>query len=190
MKLVLLTLLYINGLETIQNQTFVTEEELEMIKQELQKLHEEISFLKNPPMTFACATHYADQHLHSISGKTIPYTNLLYSATNVESVLDIAEGTFTAGHPGSYTATWALRADLGYKGTTQLRIYLRKNKEIIEESRQFTWYTGPNLSYDTVGRTLIVHLDKGDTLDLYSDVCTGYLSDVSFCVSLSQFDVV
>ena len=148
MLMVVFMLLFLNGLtagEAVEknaikkiNQTFVTHEELNMIVQDLnamrdklevkdmalQKYDDEIYFVKNPPMTFACATH--DDYLHSISGQVIPYKNLLYSSTNVESVLDIATGKFTAGHPGSYTATWSLRAMLGYRDTVQLQLFLRK----------------------------------------------------------------
>ena len=163
-------------------------DKLEVKDMVLQKYDEEIYFLKNPPMTFACAAHY--EYQNSISGQVIPFTNLLYSATNVESVLDIATGKFTAGHPGSYTATWSMRVLLGYKGTVDFTLFLRKNGENIFDSVHFTYHSGPNRSDDYGGRTLVLHLEKGDTLDLYCDRCDGFIANVSFCVSLSQFDVV
>ena len=216
MKLFLLTFILIIGVNAMeqdekmtiseQNQTFVTYEELNKIvfdivqdldatKVELkekdatlQKLHKEVSFLKDPPMTFTCATHSLYQD--SLTGKTIPYTKLLYSSSNVESVLDITTGVFTAGYPGSYTATWSLWVPLGYQGTTSLRLYLRKNGENIEESTHFTYHDGPSPAYDQGGRTLVLHLDKGDTLELYCAWSDGYIADVSFCVSLSQYDAL
>ena len=45
-------------------------------------------------------------------------TNLLFSSSNMQSVLDIVMGEFTAGSPGTYTVTWSYREDLGHRDTT------------------------------------------------------------------------
>merc|ERR1712002_202117 len=93
------------------NTSFVTQEELKMLVQDLEAtrqelkenkkaikvLHKEVSFLKNPPMTFVCATHFGNQPSlgePSQTGKTIPFTNIPYSSTNVESVFDMDTGVF------------------------------------------------------------------------------------------------
>merc|ERR1712183_379581 len=91
------------------------------------QLEREVSFLKDPPFTFACGAHSANIH---ISSRAISYTTLLYSSTNVAGPhgLDISTGVFTAGHPGSYTATWSL-----YNGNAYaVNIYLRKNGNLID----------------------------------------------------------
>ena len=154
----------------------------------IQDLEREVSFLKDPPFTFACGAHY---DILSITSQAISYTILLYSSTNIEGPhgLDISTGVFTSGHPGSYTATWSLLAQ-DNAGDPSVLIYLRKNGEYIEESRHYSVYTGPSGFVDDVGgRTLILHLDRGDTLDLYCDNCSADIYHITFCVSLSQFDV-
>ena len=43
--------------------------------------------------------------------------------------------------------------------------------------------------YITGGRTLVLHLVRGDTLDLYCEDCSATIYRVTFCVSLSTFDI-
>ena len=152
----------------------------------IQELKGEIYFLKNAPRSFACGAHYNSL---SISTQVIPYTTLLYSSSNVVGDgLDISSGIFSAGYPGTYTVTWSLRA-VDNVGDGYLYIFLRKNRERIEESLHSSHYTGPSgYSDDQGGRTLIVHLDRGDTLDLYCYDCSSGIDVVTFCVSLSQGD--
>ena len=149
-----------------------------------QELKREVSFLKDPPWTFACGAHNKGM---TVTDQTISYTTLLYSSTNVAGAgLDISTGVFTAGHPGSYTATWSLLAE-DNAGDHYVAVYLRKNGENIEESRHLSEYTGSS-GYvgDQGGRTLVLHLDRGDTLDLYCVDCSARIGHTSFCVSLSH----
>ena len=61
----------------------------------------------------------------------------------------------------------------------------------IQESLHSSYYIGPDQSgvQDQGGRTLVLHLDRGDTLDLYCDNCSAGIGRTTFCVSLSQADV-
>ena len=151
-----------------------------------EKIEREVSFLKDPPMTFECG--YSSNS--KATSQIISYTKLLYSSTNIEGAgLDIFTGVFTSGHPGTYTATWSLSA-WNDAGDSRVFIYLRKNGENIEESQHYTHYTGDSgVADDVGGRTLIVHLDRGDTLDLFCDDCSAYVNFITFCVTLSQADV-
>ena len=63
-------------------------------------------------------------------------------------------------------------------------IYLRKNGNVIVESHHYS-----RAAYEQGGRTLVLHLDRGDTLDLYCEDCSAGISGITFCVSLSQADV-
>ena len=153
-------------------------------------LEREVSFLKDPPFTFACGAHSNSAGL-SITSQAISYTTLLYSSSNVAGAgLDISTGVFTAGHPGSYTATWSLYSDDDH-GDSQVYIHLRKNMVSIQESYHVSYYIGPDQSgvADQGGRTLVLHLDRGDTLDLYCEDCSEHIYYTTFCVALSQFDV-
>ena len=163
---------------------------LKKLKKDLQVLKREVSILKDPPYTFVCG-YQPDQ---TIIAQTIPYTKLFYSSTNVKgSGLDINTGVFTAGHPGSYTVTWSTNAH-DDENDDQVVIYLRKNKRDIEESRHESFYVARNGGSGRIdeqgGRTIILHLDKGDTLDLYCQDCSARIELTTFCVSLSHADVV
>ena len=150
-------------------------------------LERELSSLKNPSQTFACAGHYS---VLSTSRQAISYSNLLYSSSNVAGAsMNITSGQFVSGVAGTYTVTWSLRA-INDAGDHSVHINLRKNEQNIDESLHYSRYTGPSgYAYDQGGRTLVLHLDSGDTVDLFCNECSAGIDDVTFCVSLSQADV-
>ena len=126
----------------------------------------------------------------STTRQAISYSNLLYSSCNDGGAgLNINSGQFISGVAGSYTVTWSLRA-INDAGDHSVHINLRKNGQNIDESLHYSRYTGPSgYAYDQGGRTLIVHLDRGDTMDLFCNECSAGIDDITFCVSLSQADV-
>ena len=95
--------------------------------------------------------------------------------------MDIGDGVFTSGHPGSYTVTWSFHT--GYDvGEHYVDIYLRTNEVNIPESRHVSYYTGSSgRLLDQGGRTMVLHLDRGDTLDLLRSSCAAQISYVTFC---------
>ena len=151
------------------------------------ELERGLSSLKNPSQTFACAGHYS---VLSTTRQAISYSNLLYFSSNVAGAgLNITSGQFISGVAGSYTVTWSLRA-INDAGDHSVHINLRKNGQNIDESLHYSRYTGPSgYAYDQGGRTLVVHLDSGDTMDLFCNECSAGIDDITFCVSLSQADV-
>jgi len=151
-----------------------------------QNLEREVSFLREPLWTFTCGEIFSV----NVTSKTISYDTLFYSSSNVPGAgLDISTGVFTSGHPGSYTVSWSLKA-LNDAGNDAVDIFLRKNGGNIAASQQATVYTGPSgHARDQGGRTLVLHLDRGDTLDLYCVDCSAGIEHTTFCVSLSQADV-
>merc|ERR1719320_1684842 len=120
---------------------------------------------------------------------TIPYTSLLYSSTNTEGGgLDISTGVFTAPHGGSYTVYWDTSAELD--SGEFVRIYLQKDGENILESKHYSGYTGPSgVVQEQGGRTIIVDLGVGDTLQLYTEYGHGTIYYTTFCVSLTTPDI-
>ena len=173
-----------DDLLTTKDDLITTKDDLITTKDDLER---EVSFLKNLPFSFACGSHYDGLH---ITTQAISYNTLLYSSTNIAGPhgLDISTGVFTAGHPGSYTATWSLMA-LDNAGDYGVDIYLRKNGDKIVDSRHRSYNTGTGQVSDQGGRTLVLHLDRGDTLDLYCQDCSSTIFYTTFCVSLSQADV-
>merc|ERR1711970_1157642 len=157
----------------------------------IKKLDRDMSFLKDPPFTFFCASAgvTATGGVNLVD-KTITYNNLLYSSTNVDGAdLDTSTGFFTAGWGGSYTVTWSLYAGVD-AGENAILVYLRRNAEIIEESRHYSMYVGDNgYIEDQGGRTLVLRLDRGDTLDLFCQDCSSYVHYITFCISQSNFDI-
>jgi len=165
----------------------ITKDDLAMTKAKTDELEREVAILKAPPYIHACGSHYDSV---SASSGTIPYTSLLYSSTNTEGGgLDITTGVFTAPWGGSYTVSWDTTARLPHgKGED---IYLQKNGESIQESYHHSYYYGNDRVGEQGGRTLVVHLDLGETLQLYRDSdYSGEIYYTTFCVSLTTFDIV
>merc|ERR1711892_1215887 len=152
-----------------------------------QQLEREVSILKNPPFIHACG-YIRDT---STTAQTITYSSLYYSSTNTEGGgLDVTTGIFSCPHPGSYTVTWSLSTgnDAGEKW---VEIFLRKNGQNIVESYHRSRYTGPSGAvYEQGGRSLVLHLDIGDSLDLFCSNCEAGIYYAIFCVSLTTFDII
>jgi len=156
------------------------EKELKTKDDSVNKLVREVSFLKDPPYTFFCAYQFST----TITSATITYSKLLYSSTNIpdDATMDISTGIFTSGWGGTYTVTWSLEA-WGASEDNALNIYLRKNGEQIHESAHCSRYTGPSGRIgEQGGRTLLLRLERGDTLDLWCKDCSGHVWYVTFCV--------
>merc|ERR1712106_453469 len=152
-----------------------TKEELSVTRDDLtskdHELERDLSIIRNPPFIHSCGSISRTK----ITSQTLRYSKLLYSSTNTEGGgLDIATGVFTSPWPGSYTVTWSLYAGDGAVNS-QVQIYLRQNGQNIGESLHASGYSGPSGSYvdDQGGRTLVLHLDMGDTLDLYCQDCSA-----------------
>merc|ERR1719320_1101999 len=156
-------------------------------KAKTDELEREVAILRYPPYINSCGSHYG---VLSGSSGTIPYTSLLYSSTNTEGGgLDISTGIFTAPHGGSYTVYWDATA--GLDSGKYVRIILQKNGESIQESEHYSEYGGPSGGvYEQGGRTIIVYLGVGDTLQLYWDSGNGQIGSTTFCVSLTTPDLV
>lgn len=182
----------LDELNKLKIQNMKQEEEIKFLLTENDDLKRDISSLRNPPHLHVCGGSYGNW-INSNS-RIINYLTLLYSSTNTEGGgLDISTGVFTSPWPGSYTVTWSLMAK-NFQGENAFLIRLRKNGKEIVESLHASELTGQSgYTYDQGGRTLITHLDTGDTLDLYCDRCDRGSAGVgwtSFCVSLSTFDIV
>jgi len=169
---------------------FATEDDLKATKDALisktDELEREVAILKAPPYIHSCGSHTA-----WLSGSmTIPYTSLLYSSTNTEGGgLDISTGVFTAPHGGSYTVYWDTAVGMESEG--RVYIDLQKNGVNIEESRTYSYYGGPSGNvWDQGGRTIVLYLAVGDTLQLYKDIGDGEIDHTTFCVSLTTPDLV
>jgi len=151
---------------------------------------DDLAILKASPYIHACGSHFG--RLPASSG-TIAYNSLLYSSTNQEDGgLDITTGVFTAPCGGSYTVSWDTSVELGHG--EEVNILLQRNGDNIRESEHISAYYGNDHVYEQGGRTLVVHLDLGDTLQLYMEGYhpggNGNIHRTIFCVSLTTVDIV
>ena len=152
---------------------------------ELRKTVEEV---RNPPFAFQCASNYGKWwHL---SNAIITYDKLLYSSMfNVDGGFDIATGVFTAGYPGTWTLTASMRSALNEGEDSFIFIY--HNDQKIEDSRLFTHVGSGQTVQSMTSRTLLMHLDTGDSVSLRTEQWgLGWgIADIILCVELAQFDV-
>merc|ERR1719308_540547 len=157
-----------------------TTDELAISKARTDELEREVAILRYPPYIHSCGSHYGGL---SGSSMAIPYTSLLYSSTNTEGGgLDITTGLFTAPHGGSYTVSWDTSSYLQHE--KKEGIFLHKNGERIGESQLFSAYFGPSgYVHDQGGRTMVVYLAMGDTLERFRGDGTGEIAHTTFCVS-------
>lgn len=153
------------------------------------ELVSELLIRREPPYMHACGS----QNSYSNSTGTIPYSTLLYSSSNTEGGgLDIDTGIFTSPHPGSYTVSWGLYASEASDSAGYVLLFLQHNGVNIEESVHHSVLISAASVYldDQGGRTLVLHLDMGDTLQLYCANCSAQIRYLSFCVSLTTPDII
>merc|ERR1719186_1405361 len=75
-------------------------------------------------------------------------------------------------------------------GEPDIFLRLRKNGEPLADTACLSRNTGAGEVSEMGGRTMILHLDRGESFDLFCDDCTAGIYHTSFCVTLTQFDVV
>ena len=155
------------------------------LEDRLSKIEAKLDSLNFPieaPSAHFCASHSSGI---SITSEIVPYTKLLYASTNLNiGGLNIVSGIFEAGHGGAYSVSWSL-VEQNDVSDSYVAIYLRKNQQKIEESEHFSQFKGNSGRVDDFGgRTLILHLDQGDTIDLFCASCEARIDSITFCVSL------
>merc|ERR1712083_598221 len=183
-KIVMITLIAITKGETDDD----LKEMIESLNARVSVAEEELTRLRDMPYMHTCGWR----------GKTfvveeaVWYENIFYDSTNMESGgLDWESGVFTAGHPGTYTISWSLMME-GDMGDKALHVVLRKNGIGIDDTFHESYYNPsvPGSMYDQGGRTVLVGLEMGDTLDIYCIDCSSVLWYLTFCVSLTTPDTV
>ena len=191
-------------LEKLNNKLLSLEEDNKVLKFTLEKIEKEelvglkskIQDLTNPPFFHSCL--YQDEY-HTAGSPVIDYDKIMYLSSNrcEDADIDLNSGVFTAGWPGTYTVTVDL---MFYEFESNL--YFRKNGAKIEESflssyNVYDFDQGKNnfttfiLNFIKGGRTILLHLDTGDQIDIYCENCSSRIYfDITLCISLSTYDVV
>merc|ERR1711915_594002 len=158
--------------------------------QQINELKKEIRELRDPPVFFQCVFK-AEENTNE---KAVQYEREVYSRTNqftVDGGMDLSSGIFTSPYPGTYTFTHSLYSHNENEDPSYL--HLRKNGDSIPESLHYSdIYMGNEpggVVSDQGGRTMILHLSRGETVDLYCNKCIASVKNIVLCVQLSQFDV-
>jgi len=133
----------------------------------------------------------AYQDYWTLSSGTITFDSLVseYYSQGGRRMLDTSSGVFrVVTAPGYYTISYSGWARLEPGQATD--IFLHRNGDRIEESRWMSGATGGSKGarqYDQGGRTLILYLGLGDTLELRTHTMTGALYGLTFCLTLSGY---
>ena len=145
---------------------------LEEMNKRLEKL--EAIVLQDQPYLSVCAEKSSTKSERQ--WKTINYDSIFHSSTNIDGGgLDICTGVFTVGQSGTYSVSW--NSFSGARGPGK-SLVLRKNGRQVAET-QGTW--------TQQSRTVLIDVEKGDTLDLYyNDMNTYGVERLTFCVSLNH----
>merc|ERR1712004_534867 len=97
--------------------------------------------------------------------------------------MDLGSGVWTAEETGLYQVAWSMfnRVDSGEYNY----IYLYKNGGRVDESEHLSSYVGSEGRInDQGGRTMMLELQAGDTLELTDTLFYGVAINIHFCVSL------
>jgi len=122
---------------------------------------------------------------------TVAYWDVITDLNTVgKGGLDLNTGQFTAGCGGYYTVT--ISGSAFTYGGNYIRLHIHRNGERLDES----WWVsgtadgeGSFPSYDQGSRTLIYHLDEGDTLEVVATLPDGWSNyafyNLALCISLT-----
>ena len=98
-----------------------------------------------------------------------------------------SSGQFTAGLDGVYSVSWDGITVIS-TGEVIVVIYLRKNGVKLDETRHASYPGVPgsssSKSEDQGGRTVLIRLQREDTIDLWCDDCSAGFYKIAFCVNL------
>jgi len=106
----------------------------------------------------------------------ITYERVTHAATNLkEGGLDTCSGVFTAGLAGTYSVSWSGYSSARGGGSS---VSLAKNGGSV---------SGTTCTWTLQGRSIVIELKKGDTLNLRYEDWNDYGYDkISFCVNLEH----
>jgi len=176
----------LSKIEEQTNQVFSLTELMYSLSNTFSDQEKSINVLRDPPSIFYCGYRQST----TVTSSVLTFDRLSYSRSNQPiGGLDPVTGVFTSPFPATYSVSWSLTAG-NDAGDNYVSIHLHKNGASVgAESLHYSSYTGASGRVsDQGGRTLILHLDMGETLAMYCDDCSAHVLYVNFCVSLVQFD--
>eukprot|EP00092_Neocalanus_flemingeri_P093457 GFUD01118785.1.p1 GENE.GFUD01118785.1~~GFUD01118785.1.p1 ORF type:complete len:357 (-),score=111.86 GFUD01118785.1:58-1128(-) len=147
-------------------------------KDEAKKMNAELAKLKGKK------SHHCSVNTGDITTVQGPVTfSSTKSLSSGPGGISSSTGQYTAARDGIYTLTYSLFA---YNDAREKRVevWMRKNEQQISGTKHSSTYTGPSgFVFDQGGRTMLVQLVKGDTVDVFCQDCSAWVGQISFCVS-------
>merc|ERR1719481_2196245 len=104
---------------------------------------------------------------------TISYDKITSHYTNQDSgSLDSSTGRFTAPVTGIYSITHSLRNANNEHEDHATIVYLKTSSNINESKHKTHYFDGKGTVQDQGGRTTVMELFKGSTVELYCSNCS------------------
>jgi len=192
----------VNTIKQLKNEM---QRELNQLSRKVEDQYEEILSLKeemaemlsngaNRDLPYKVACAFTNQWTKE--GQTISYDYILSDFDNSgrpfggDGILNTTTGVYTCLMPGHYTISYSGTAVIGDGQKVSLHLFL--NGAVVPESMWYSFASGVFGQYleDQGSKTLILHMDHGDLLELRTDYgfFTGEIYTLTFCVSLTTWD--
>jgi len=151
----------------------------------------EVRKTRGLPYVMTCS--YQDAWSTSLA--TITYDSLISDYKNSDDpnggdgVMDLATGVYTVIKPsGYYTVTFS--GSVVMEPGQYARLYLYHNGTGVPETQWWSYNSPSNGgdTYDQGSRTVTLHLDREDTLEIRADYIDAGIYDFVFCLSLKAGD--
>jgi len=172
---------HMNAIKQLKNEM---QRELNQLSRKVEDQNEEILALRKEmkemlsngvtrdlPYKVACAftNHWTKE------GQTVSYDYMLSDFDNSgrpfggDGILNTTTGVYTCLTPGHYTISYSGTAVIGDGQKVSLHLYL--NGAVVPESMWYSFASGISDQYleDQGSKTLILHMDHGDFLELRTD---------------------
>jgi hypothetical protein len=187
-------------LEKIEGEAAELKDTVRQLQTTLDGLSARIGNSENTTGELQTTVNRLDQSVEKLSTKSA-HCGYQYSWTRAGSVINYSKvepdegvgslvastGVYTAQAAGIYQVVWSLHNYLD--GGKYNEIYLQRNGQKVDESRHYSHnFAGNKLIKEQGGRTMLVNLQSGDTLNLKTESgrygFTGWAYYISFCVHL------
>lgn len=166
---------YLNPFRTIDNSARL-QHELHLLRKKLERLEW---------MMEVTSSHCGYQKEHSLANSLIVYSSLLVDV----GLGSLREGVWRSGVSGLYSINYSMYNSLDPGEWNHIFLYRNGLKMVESEHESGHSRDGRGYVYDMGGRTMVLKLSQGDTLELQSLTHTGRSFDITFCVTLLRADV-
>ena len=149
----------------------------------IEVLEKSLHSVTNCPYGVFCAYNWEGKRAGDTS--IITFDEMTIATTNLDGTgLDLDTGVFSAGQSGTWSVAYSFTSTVWDKGEVNY-IDLFKNDENIMTAGAGTRYEA-NSDYfaTTIGRTIYIHLDKGDILYLKPQRVGMMITHISVCYEL------